>query len=159
STSQHLEYSDRSIHITTFLSDTTTIFESDTEQQLYQPAEIPENITNVQFLTLTTESSFFSNKMDTDSIDELVLSGAPPSYLTKEQEQIHPSTPETILNLEQGNLFVSLLEDTVLQLSEGFPSQQTWDHNQSQPTSPTGSDHTQVHTINYMIYLLIMSLQ
>ncbi|CAG8797872.1 363_t:CDS:1, partial [Dentiscutata erythropus] len=61
STSQHLEHSDRSIHVTTFSPDTTTIFESDIEQQFYQSAEIPENITNVQFPILTTESSFSSN--------------------------------------------------------------------------------------------------
>ncbi|CAG8740955.1 10554_t:CDS:2, partial [Dentiscutata erythropus] len=131
SISQHLQHSDRSIHATTFSSDTTTIFESNTEQQFYQSAEIPEDITNIQFPTLTTKFSFSSNstdlleadfytptpssiipptdlinqEMDTDSIDELVLYGAPPSYLTEKQEQIRPSTPKTIINVEQGNLF------------------------------------------------------
>ncbi|CAG8776415.1 27145_t:CDS:1, partial [Dentiscutata erythropus] len=136
---------------------------------------------------------------NTDSIDELVLSEAPPSYLSEEQEQIRPSIPETIINVKQENLFnndnnqveyipiyltidntpivnywkadqyqdnteidpwnpttspqfqqVLLFEDTVLQLPGGFSNQQPWDHNQSQPTSPTGSDHTQVHTVDYI---------
>ncbi|CAG8616535.1 22324_t:CDS:2 [Dentiscutata erythropus] len=71
--------------------------------------------------------------------------------------------------MEQGNLFdnrteidswnpatgpqfrqVPLLEDTVLKLPGGFPSLQTWDHNQSRPTSPTGSNHTQVYTKNHL---------
>ncbi|CAG8791236.1 20929_t:CDS:1, partial [Dentiscutata erythropus] len=131
STSQHLEHTDRSIQVTTFSPDTTTIFESDTKQQFYQSAEVPGNITNVQFPILTTESSFSSNSTDlleanfytptpspiisptnlinresnANSINELVLSGALSSYLTEKQEQIRPSTPETIFNMEQGNLF------------------------------------------------------
>ncbi|CAG8671275.1 7863_t:CDS:1, partial [Dentiscutata erythropus] len=133
-----------------------------------------------------------------NSIDELVLFGASFSYLTEEQEQIHLSTPETILNVKQGNLFdnnnnqvkyisiyptidntpivnywevdqpqdrteidpwnpatspqfrqVPLLENTVLQLPGGFSGQQTWDHNQSRSTSSIGSNHTQVHTVDY----------
>ncbi|CAG8777085.1 24751_t:CDS:2, partial [Dentiscutata erythropus] len=90
---------------TTFSPDTTTIFESNTEQQFYQFAEVPENITDIHFPILTTEFSFSSNKLDTDSINELVLFRAPLSYLTEKQKQIRSSTPETIFNVEQGNLF------------------------------------------------------
>ncbi|CAG8703880.1 23203_t:CDS:1, partial [Dentiscutata erythropus] len=131
STSQQLEHINCSIQVTTLLSNTTTIFESDTKQQFYQSAKVPEDITNVYFLTLTTESSFSSNstdlleanfhtptlssiisptdlinqESDTNSIDELVLSEAPSSYLIEKQEQIRPSTPKTIINVEEENLF------------------------------------------------------
>ncbi|CAG8788551.1 10788_t:CDS:2, partial [Dentiscutata erythropus] len=183
-------HTDRSIQVTTFSPDTTAIFKSDTEQQFYQSAE-------ADFYTSTPSpiippTNLINQESDVNSIDELVLSGAPSSYLTEKQEQIRSSTPETIFNMEQENLFnndnnqveyisiyltidntsivnywevdqpqdrteidpwnpatgsqfqqVPLLEDTVLQLPGGFPGLQTWDHNQSQPTLPTGSNHTQ----------------
>ncbi|CAG8589688.1 3191_t:CDS:2 [Dentiscutata erythropus] len=108
-TFQQLKHIDCSIQVTIFLPNTITIFEFNTKQQFYQSVEVPEDITNIHFPTLTTEFSFSSNstdlleanfytptlcsiisstdltnrESDTDSIDELVLSGAP-SYLSEE---------------------------------------------------------------------------
>ncbi|CAG8826215.1 26850_t:CDS:1, partial [Dentiscutata erythropus] len=170
------------------------------------------NLLEANFHTSTHSSiipptDLINQESDTNSINELVLSRTP-SYLTEEQEQIHSSISETIINVEQENLFdnnnnqveyipiypvidntsivnyweadqlqdnseidpwnpttglqfrqVPLLKDTVLQLPRGFSNQQPWNHNQSQPILPTGSDYTQVHTIDYTTYLLITSLQ
>ncbi|CAG8691127.1 13021_t:CDS:2, partial [Dentiscutata erythropus] len=127
----NLEHSDCSIYVTIFLPDTITVFESDTEQQFYQSAKVLENIINVHFPILTTESSFSSNKDQPQD-----------NIFTAEVDSWNPATGPQFRQ-------VLLLKDTILQLPGGFPGQQTWDHNQSRPTSPTGSDRTQVHTIDY----------
>ncbi|CAG8793176.1 7946_t:CDS:2, partial [Dentiscutata erythropus] len=93
-----------SIQITIFSSNTTTIFESDTKQQFYQSFEVSIKITNIYFSILITKSSFSSNStnyLETGFHTPTLT----PSYLFEKQEQIRPSTPETIINIEQENLF------------------------------------------------------
>ncbi|CAG8799027.1 28_t:CDS:2, partial [Dentiscutata erythropus] len=101
STSQHLEHSDRFIHITTFSPNTTTIFKSDTEQQFYQSAEVSKEITNIYFPTLTTESSFSSNSTDLLEAD----------FLTPAYSSIIP--PTNLINRESDTDSIDELQENL----------------------------------------------
>ncbi|CAG8783801.1 11231_t:CDS:2, partial [Dentiscutata erythropus] len=103
-----------------------------------------------------------NRESDTDSIAKLVLSRAS-SYLSEEQEQICSSTPKTIINMEQENLFNNDNNQKANQLQNNIfiAEVNPWNFAlgpqfQQVPLLKDtvlqlfrGSDYTQVYTVDY----------